>query len=102
MKIITEQPSPPAVCVEKCYSNRKNLRNRFLWFSGGGKSLSSTDYNSTAAPQDIRIMQSCDSTYMQVKYQHLVCAAKKLQNVLLEAGNEGVDDIVHKYEQECH
>ncbi len=41
------------------------------------------------------------STCMQVKYQHLVCAAKKLHDVLLEAGNDGVDNIVHKYEQEC-
>ena len=30
-----------------------------------------------------------------------MCAAKKLHEVLLEAGNHGVDDLVHKYEQEC-
>ena len=37
----------------------------------------------------------------QVKYQHLVCAGKKLHEALLEAGNEGVPDLVHKYLQEC-
>ena len=34
-------------------------------------------------------------------YRHLVCAGKKLHEILLEVGNVGVPDIVHKYEQEC-
>ena len=36
-----------------------------------------------------------------MKYQHLVCAGKKLHEALIEAGNEGVADVVRKYEQEC-
>ena len=37
----------------------------------------------------------------QVKYNKLVCAAKKLHDALIEEGNEGVADIVERYEQEC-
>ena len=33
--------------------------------------------------------------------RHLVCVGKKLHEALLEAGNEGVSDLVHKYLQEC-
>ena len=36
-----------------------------------------------------------------MKYQHLTCAGKKLHEVLIEAGNDGVDGVVHKYLQEC-
>ena len=33
--------------------------------------------------------------------KHFVCAAKKIHETLIEAGNEGVADVVSKYEQEC-
>ena len=38
-----------------------------------------------------------------MKYQHLTCAGKKLHEVLIEAGNDGVhvDGVVRKYLQEC-
>ena len=36
---------------------------------------------------------------MQVRYRELVC--KKLHEVLIEIGNDGVDGIVCKYLQEC-
>ena len=36
-----------------------------------------------------------------MKYQHLTCVGKKLHEVLIEAGNYGVDGVVHKYLQEC-
>ena len=39
--------------------------------------------------------------YTQVTYKHLTCAGKKLHEVLIEAGNGGVDGMVHKYLQEC-
>ena len=38
---------------------------------------------------------------MQVKYNKLVCAAKKLHDALVEAENEGLEDIVGRYAQEC-
>ena len=38
---------------------------------------------------------------IQMTYQHISCACKKLHEVLIEAGNEGVDGVVHKYLQEC-
>ena len=34
-------------------------------------------------------------------YKHLTCAGKKLHEVLIEAGNDGVDGVVHKYLKEC-
>ena len=34
-------------------------------------------------------------------YKHHVCAGKKLHETLLEAGNQGVPDVVHKYLLEC-
>ena len=37
----------------------------------------------------------------QVTYKHLTCAAKKLHEVLIEAGNDGVDGVVRKYLLEC-
>ena len=37
----------------------------------------------------------------QVTYKHLTCAAKKLHEVLVEAGNDGVDGVARKYLQEC-
>ena len=41
------------------------------------------------------------STLQQVKYQHLICAGKKIHEALIDAGNQGVPDLVQKYEQEC-
>ena len=38
---------------------------------------------------------------LQVRYRQLVCAGKKLHEILVEAGNDGVDGVVHKYLQEC-
>ena len=38
---------------------------------------------------------------MQVIYRQLVCAGKKLHEVLIEAGNDGVEGMVQKYLQEC-
>lgn len=37
----------------------------------------------------------------QVRYDGKVYAAKKLHEVLIEEGNEGVDNVVSKYLQEC-
>ena len=34
-------------------------------------------------------------------YKHITCAGKRLHEVLIEAGNDGVDGVVHKYLQEC-
>ena len=39
--------------------------------------------------------------HIQVKYNHFVCAGKKLYEALIEEGNQGVDDVVQKYLQEC-
>ena len=39
--------------------------------------------------------------YTQVTYKRLTCAGKKLHEVLIEADNDGVDGVVHKYLQEC-
>ena len=41
------------------------------------------------------------STLQQVKYQHLICAGKKIHEALIDAGNQGVPQLVQKYEQEC-
>ena len=41
------------------------------------------------------------SILLQVIYKHLVCAAKKLHEALIDLENEGVADVVHKYLQEC-
>ena len=41
------------------------------------------------------------STLQQVKYQHLICAGKKIHEALIDAGNQGVPELVRKYEQEC-
>ena len=38
---------------------------------------------------------------MQVKYQHIVCAGKKLHETLLDVENEGVAEMVRRYLQEC-
>ena len=38
---------------------------------------------------------------LQVRYRKLVCAGKKLHEILMEAGNDGVDGVVRKYLQEC-
>ena len=38
---------------------------------------------------------------LQVRYRKLICAGKKLHEVLMEAGNDGVDGVVRKYLQEC-
>ena len=38
---------------------------------------------------------------LQVRYRQLICAGKKLHEVLIEAGNDGVDGVVRKYLQEC-
>ena len=46
-------------------------------------------------------LESSHSLHTQVTYQHLTCAGKKLHEVLIEAGNDGVDGVVHKYLQEC-
>ena len=41
------------------------------------------------------------SMHGQVSYRKLVCAGKKLHEVLIEADNDGVDGVVQKYLQEC-
>ena len=40
-------------------------------------------------------------TYVQVEVNGLACAGKKIHEVLLDAGNVGVQDISAKYVQEC-
>ena len=39
--------------------------------------------------------------FPQVMYQHLVCAAKKIHETLIEEANQGVVNLVQKYYQEC-
>ena len=36
-----------------------------------------------------------------MSYKHLLCAGKKIHEVLVNAQNEGVTDIVRRYHQEC-
>ena len=36
-----------------------------------------------------------------MKYKHTSCAAKQMHNLLLDHGNESVQHIVQKYQQEC-
>ena len=36
-----------------------------------------------------------------MKYKHIRCAAKKMHSLLLDPGNEGVQDIIQRYRQEC-
>ena len=45
--------------------------------------------------------RSYSTIIFQLIYQHLVCAGKKLHEALIEDGNEGVPNVVRKYEQEC-
>ena len=40
-------------------------------------------------------------TFPQVTYKHRTCAAKKLNEILIEASDDGVDGVVRKYLQEC-
>ena len=56
---------------------------------------------STSSLLGLSNIYSIMSLILQVKYQHIVCAGKKLHEALLEAGNEGVPDLVHKYLHEC-
>ncbi len=37
----------------------------------------------------------------QVKYSKVLCAAKRMHELLLDPGNEGVREIVNKYQREC-
>ena len=39
--------------------------------------------------------------HVQIKYEETLCAAKQMHELLLQAGNEGVQDIIGKYRQEC-
>ena len=39
--------------------------------------------------------------YLQVEVDGLVCAAKKIHEILLDTGNIGVQEIAEKYLQEC-
>ena len=34
---------------------------------------------------------------LQVRFRKLICAGKKLHEILVEAGNDGVDGVVRKY-----
>ncbi len=36
-----------------------------------------------------------------MSYKHLVCAGKKLHETLIDVENEGVDEVIRKYHQEC-
>ncbi len=37
----------------------------------------------------------------QVKYSKVLCAAKRMHELLLEHGNEGVGETVDRYQREC-
>ncbi len=37
----------------------------------------------------------------QVKYSKVLCAAKRMHELLLDPDNEGVREIVNKYQREC-
>ena len=47
------------------------------------------------------VVMSCSCLSPQVTYKHLTCAGKNLHEVFIEAGNDGGDEVVHKYLQEC-
>ncbi len=38
---------------------------------------------------------------LQVLYQHRICAGKKLHEALIDVGNDGANEMVHRYLQEC-
>jgi serine/threonine protein kinase len=45
-----------------------------------------------------RVVYDCA---LQVMHNHVVCAGKKLYDTLIEDGNEGAENMVQKYLQEC-
>ena len=48
-------------------------------------------------------MDNLDSSYtnVQVEVNGLVCAGKKIHEVLIDVGNAGVENVAYKYVQEC-
>ncbi len=47
------------------------------------------------------VFSSQSISIIQIKYQETSCAAKKIHEILLEAGNEGMQETVQKYIKEC-